>query len=879
MQDIPNRSRSTPAQGAARGRAVLLALVVAITVTACGGSGDGTPAADPMDPPGAATQEFTLVPASASLAESDDRLLLAVGATGELIWSSSDPSVASVDAAGVVHALAKGSAVISARSATGVATATLKIFRTTGPTPDPSSETLIAAALAAGQISAEESLTYRLFALFGDARLPAALSGAPSELADHLLLREVSGALPTLSQATQELLMPFLLPPIYAESWYAKQRKAVAIAAATGRKRPADVTINCFFAQPQLGAEKRTTAHFNVHNVFDSTFLQGDDDKPTTETITDLVVSLVEEVYQSETDLFKRFPLADTQENCNGGDGALDIYLHPLAGRTKALTVAYPGRCEKVPAFIVINTSELFLSLGIARGSQPLATKRKEWKSYIAHEFLHAIQFGMDRAAACKDYQWLDEATATWVMDHVEPGANFEDGGTGVASPGFARRQGKFLMNYLYNDHRVSIEKASPESNPGLNGYGDYLFFQYLARVHQPETIKAILDATEGQASVEAMASALESRGGMKAIWPKFALTLWNDDVGHVLDDWSRLDGYDVGLAAIYSPSAPPTLASTMLKTLEVDQKGQPRQAFQLLKNTLAPSGYYEIEPRSIHYEHLKFSDATVSSFYFFNPIAGLPNREFIKVQVKKKIGGTWREIEDWTAEPFKQLCLDRKDERVEEILVVVSNSEVNRGSELPLRYPKLVPMAASTSNVGCWKWQGSASTVVTGTVPGPSESTSRGNVTFEVASVLPGRLVFETSEGSVSGSSTAVAGECTFGSVGAGRAARRLPMPDGTIGLNLDLDLGFGQIGGESPDRKLVTLSASSLLSTTNTVVCPTQTQTSTFDSSWDWLHVDEPELYQASADGRTIEGRFNRTVPGGTTINTVWKFTAMRE
>src|SRR6185295_12109218 len=102
----------------------------------------------------------------------------------------------------------------------------------------------------------------------------------------------------------------------------------------------------------------------------------------------------------------------------------------------------------------------------------------------------------------------------------------------GVASPGFARRQGRFFANYLYNDHRVSIENPSPESNPELNGYGDYLFFQYLARTYQPVTIKAILAATESRGSVEAMASALDARGGMKAIWPEFAKTLWNDDVG-----------------------------------------------------------------------------------------------------------------------------------------------------------------------------------------------------------------------------------------------------------------------------------------------------------------------------------------------------------
>ena len=31
-----------------------------------------------------------------------------------------------------------------------------------------------------------------------------------------------------------------------------------------------------------------------------------------------------------------------------------------------------------------------------------------------------------------------------------------------------------------------------------------------------------------------------------------------------------------------------------------------------------------------MHYEHLKFSDDSVSSLFFFNPVAAMPNREFM---------------------------------------------------------------------------------------------------------------------------------------------------------------------------------------------------------------------------------------------------------
>ena len=375
------------------------------------------------------------------------------------------------------------------------------------------------------------------------------------------------------------------------------------------------------------------------------------------------------------------------------------------------------------------------------------------------------------------------------------------------------------------------------------------------------------------------MAAVVDTKpGGMKGIWPEFARTLWNDDVGHVLDTWSRLDAYDFGLAAIYSPSeeARAIVASAKLKTLEIDQRSQPRASFKLLANALV-GDFYEVQPRSMIYEHLKFSDATVHSAYFANPIFNLPNREYMKLQALKKIGGTWQAVEDWTGEPYKQFCLDKKDERLEELLLIVSNSEVRPGAEQPFRMPKIFPMRMSTSNVACWKWQGTATTTTTDSLFQLNGS-AQGNVTLEASAVLPGRLMFEPASGIVTGSSTQTLG-CTTTLVGAAKTVVKGAGGHGTIDFNLDLDLGFSDIpGAEPPDRLLVTLTGSSLLSTTTTMVCPESTLTTVSDQSWDWLRVDDPSLYSVSADGQVIEGRFT-SVLGTTTITSVWRFTAMRE
>ena len=92
------------------------------------------------------------------------------------------------------------------------------------------------------------------------------------------------------------------------------------------------------------------------------------------------------------------------------------------------------------------------------------------------------------------------------------------------------------------------------------------------------------------------------------------------------------------------------------------------------------------------------------------------------------KIGGEWQATsKTGPRSPDKQLCRNRKaSERIEELILVVSNSEVNRGVEGPFRFPKQVPMLASTSNVGCFDWMGKASATVSGRLAGGVDSTTR---------------------------------------------------------------------------------------------------------------------------------------------------------
>jgi hypothetical protein len=367
----------------------------------------------------------------------------------------------------------------------------------------------------------------------------------------------------------------------------------------------------------------------------------------------------------------------------------------PMAlGGLAAWTTTYPlapeliGKksvCSSRPSYMMLNA----FSPEFSGAAEQPANARLMVKSLVAHEFLHALQFAMDRQASCRDTEWFDEATAQWVMDYVVPSIPAGAPGEYGMEPGLNHvssnypKSGSVLAEYVYSDHMRSIEK--PGAVPELNGYADYLFFQYVARSQSPDKIKQIFDAmAAGKNSVEAIGAAVD----MKATWAEFAKTLWIGFEEKVLDYWATEDEYRFGLSRVFEQAPTtkdvPDELKDKLKSMKVDQKGEKNAKFDLLKNALAVSGNYEIEPRSMFYEHLKFTDPTVHTVDFYNPVAGNSNIDFMKVQALRKIAGKWQAPEDWTNDAFKSFCLDKKDERIEELLIIVSNGEANRASETP---------------------------------------------------------------------------------------------------------------------------------------------------------------------------------------------------
>ena len=223
---------------------------------------------------------------------------------------------------------------------------------------------LIDTALAAGTIDAEQALTYRVFALFADPRLPAQFEGAPEGVADHALMRRLSVALPTLSAGDAR-------PPRAVPGAADLCRELVRAAPRPARRRPrqARATAPRRHGRRPAPGEQRQLRGPGAAGLLEAALDRALQRLPPGARRSALRRLLPRRRrghrLRGRGGLRQRDRPAATlsarrhAEACNGGDGAVDIYVASLGhGDTRALTTTYPGRCNHVPSYIVVNSND-----------------------------------------------------------------------------------------------------------------------------------------------------------------------------------------------------------------------------------------------------------------------------------------------------------------------------------------------------------------------------------------------------------------------------------------------------------------------------------------------------------------------------------------
>jgi len=593
----------------------------------------------------------------------------------------------------------------------------------------PSSITQIDAALSAGDVDEETALLYRLYAAFGDGRLPANLR-AGGYIETGAILRSTRTQLDSLSPAVREIAESFFIPPIYEGTWYRDAGEPGALS--KGRKGEplgCDATGWDFHETDKLRVWWSTLRPGHANIAFA------------------VLNELATKAWPKLTALMDRTPPLDSNEMAIVNDGCsdhYDVYIEETQPSSDgslprlAYVTDHDGSsgCDPWPRYMVVA------------GNKSVKTQRRIYS--MAHEFMHSLQFAYRNCLAGDSVRWLTESTANWAIDHVYPNA---------IDPKYAPSH--FEHAYAQQTYLNSPDKPIYLVD-GEHEYGAYLWPFYLTKVYGDSLIP---DLWAGIGQTEDLQSVLQTMnglipGGFHEEFPEFMLLVFNDQAV-----WEARDGFNFEAwdnMTVSPANATPTKGLTEVSA-HLDG-GKDRHILMTLG----------VEPLAAEMFHIKFDEPAVHSAMFSNgftfdlkngalPDLPTPNGTDYAKRVtaeEKKGRHVWALVKQdgaWLDEPFDltdvafvSICQDEADESVEELVLIFTNA--NWEDEAPATSKGLAPRLF-VSNVGCGPWVGDGRFEIKINEPDHTENTFANFTNLEfrrsslsVRDALRGRADFEFS-------------------------------------------------------------------------------------------------------------------------------------
>lgn len=535
----------------------------------------------------------------------------------------------------------------------------------------PSSD-LIDAAEKSGALDASTALLYRVYAAFADSRLPEPYRGDDRAVLDSQVMDQVVDRFSALPAATQALLAPYLLTPPAPGSWWDQRAQASAPAAEPARS----------------GTWKKIAVAGGKLKVW----FQPAYGEPEAAKATELATAIDRVIYPRLLALLLRDPLSDGNYPDHGDDGATDIYMvhglkDDLGHGVGGLDVPYAG-CGLSPSHILLDSA------------QP------GYKYALVHELMHAFVHSYTLALAwgCDEYLWLKEATATWAIDYVYPSeTKYEQG----------------YVPYYLDDTAHPLETPTPE----LRQYGAYLFFFYLThQLQNPELIRQIIGNMQTMNSLAAVNAVIPNLGGEGTgfgggAWAQFARYNWLAPPKDMYRQWDQLeerpraeDGVhfvSVGATEPYEQKLPTKVEHLSIVYSYFLFEPESNARMVTFFNGLT----YKLGTKDAVWDFLGVTIRDGSQIYGWDAVPA-EQKKGAKVQALYRLAGSddWQEA-DWTDKPYVSFCRDAKAERLEELVIIQSNSEhEDRGYTVAAQ--GLAPRLRA-SDIGCWQWQGSATHIM----------------------------------------------------------------------------------------------------------------------------------------------------------------------
>jgi hypothetical protein len=394
------------------------------------------------------------------------------------------------------------------------------------PPPPPDTRTTeqkIDDAVASGAITAEQGLIYKVFAAFGDPRLPPQYAGVPDALAEAPL-DDVTAQWNQLSDGAKATLGPFLIPPYHEGSYWQQQIEGASAAA----------TRSAEFVSPRADDPNSPWCVGNPDIAFqDWHFVEADSggaagkvriwyqdryaatDGPLAGTLTDAMES---KIWPALTTLMQRETLPDGGSTgpCGGGSDALDIALVDAGTATTKPTGL---SSESTPTNMVFPRTLPGGPLGWA-GFPP----------YLAHEFMHVLQYTYSFSSgdlSSGENLWLKEGTAQWVQDYVSDGQY----GVGLAPDQTEHKALRFFFPF---------PEKSLDYSANHHDYASYVFWLWAVRKgNDPTLVRQVWNAVASQKSLNAAKSLFG--GGWAQAWKDFTRANWNKDPIGDYQDWDDI--------------------------------------------------------------------------------------------------------------------------------------------------------------------------------------------------------------------------------------------------------------------------------------------------------------------------------------------------
>ena len=595
-----------------------------------------------------------------------------------------------------------------------------------------SAEEKIRAAERGGAIDHDHALLYYLYAATDNPLLPARYEadGPDDRPLPELtaVLNDAQSDLPTMPAELQGAFAPFFARPDHAGSAWLGASTGVTSASYGG------VHTERAGSSPQPASPAVASASYA--GFVDSTaavrvWYPTEAQKP-------LATQIAAEIdaagmYTKEQKIMAATPCDDgfLSSVDNGGSSALDMYIVDFHTAVPHRIDARAARgFESTPAEATLTFAmDVPEHFGDACTTSYVLLRDGDfgdfYKAAVAHEMFHAFQHGVpgwiSRNSA--SWNWVDEATATWVEDQIYPSVNSEQEFLGhAATSNWNTSRGSLPDCAGGRPEAGPLDCSDPVNNPA---YSSYLFFFALTRS---------LGADPGIVGQLYHSLGMRSLDAVRALVPSFddafkQFALWNLNEGpalHYKDVGADFSTKDLSQSNTWLPPSPGAEA--------------PRIAVGHGDDLSVVVG-----PTRIGYYDLKVDDGATSAAYvkqLYLDLSELHGKPGLALQAVIDLGhpgeaGYRRVVEDWTMLTERKFCRDQADQVVTKIILVADNPAITGSA--------ITGAVHGQAKSACGEFQGTLvqSQMVNGTYTDPKlpgkdgtiggtlTATSKWNITF----------------------------------------------------------------------------------------------------------------------------------------------------